>query len=92
MKLKSILPIVTLLFLVVTGPVLAHAQALGLAPAQVVQTFKPGVPFEIDLTTANNGDAPVEMSVEITDFWYNDKNEKIFNAPGTSPTDDTKAK
>jgi len=85
MKMKHIFPIVTVLFLGMTGPVLAHAQALGLAPAQVVQTFKPGVPFEIELTTANNGDAPVEMSVEITDFWYNDTNEKVFNAPGTSP-------
>jgi hypothetical protein len=85
MKTKHILPIVTVLFLAIAGPALAHAQSLGLAPAQVVQTFKPGVPFEIELTTANNGDAPVEMSVEITDFWYNDKNEKVFNAPGTSP-------
>ncbi len=64
---------------------MAVAQSLGLAPAQVVQTFKPGVPFEFELTTANGGDAAVEMSVEITDFWYNEKNEKIFTAPGTSP-------
>jgi len=25
----------------------------------------------------------VEMSVEIADFWYNEKNEKVFPAPGT---------
>src|SRR5215469_6878078 len=63
----------------------AFGQSLGLAPAQVVQTFKPGVPFEFELSTVNNGENPVEMNVEITDFWYNDKNEKVFSAPGTSP-------
>ena len=55
-----------------------HAQSLGLAPAQVVEKFKPGVPFEFDLSTVNTGEAPVDMTVEITDFWYDDKNEKFF--------------
>jgi hypothetical protein len=63
----------------------ASAQSLGLAPAQVVEKFKPGVPFQIDLSTVNNGDQPAEMTVEITDFWYNEKNEKTFTTPGTSP-------
>lgn len=63
----------------------ARAQSLGLAPAQVVEDFKPGVPFEFDLSTVNSGDAPVDMQVEITDFWYDEKNEKVFSSPGTSP-------
>jgi hypothetical protein len=63
----------------------AFGQSLGLAPAQVVQSFKPGVPFEFELSTVNNGDRAVEMNVEITDFWYNEKNEKVFSPPGTSP-------
>jgi hypothetical protein len=63
----------------------AHAQSLGLAPAQVVEKFKPGVPFEFDLSTVNTGETPVDMSVEITDFWYDEKNEKVFTSPGTSP-------
>jgi hypothetical protein len=63
----------------------AHAQSLGLAPAQVVEKFKPGVPFEFDLSTVNTGDAPVDMNVEVTDFWYDEKNEKVFSSPGTSP-------
>jgi hypothetical protein len=63
----------------------ARAQSLGLAPAQVVQEFKPGVPFEFDLSTVNSGDTPVDMHVEITDFWYDEKNEKVFSLPGTSP-------
>lgn len=62
-----------------------RAQSLGLAPAQVVENFKPGVPFEFDLSTVNTGETPVEMHVEITDFWYNEKNEKVFTSPGTSP-------
>lgn len=63
----------------------AHGQSLGLAPAQVVEKFKPGVPFEFDLSTVNTGETPVDMSVEITDFWYDEKNEKVFSSPGTSP-------
>src|SRR5205807_6119351 len=63
----------------------ARAQSLGLAPAQVVEKFKPGVPFQFDLSTVNTGDTPVDMHVEITDFWYNEKNEKVFSSPGTSP-------
>jgi hypothetical protein len=63
----------------------AHSQSLGLAPAQVVEKFKPGVPFEFDLSTVNTGENAVDMSVEITDFWYDEKNEKVFSSPGTSP-------
>jgi hypothetical protein len=63
----------------------ANAQSLGLAPAQVVETFKPGVPFQFDLSTVNSGDTAVDMHVEITDFWYDEKNEKVFSSPGTSP-------
>lgn len=85
MKNKLPLLFTAILVSVISWPVLSYSQSLGLAPAQVVQKFKPGVPFEFDLTTANSGDMPVEMSVEITDFWYNENNEKMFNAPGTSP-------
>jgi hypothetical protein len=63
----------------------ARAQSLGLAPAQVVETFKPGVPFQFDLSTVNSGDTAVDMHVEIADFWYDEKNEKVFPSPGTSP-------
>ncbi|MGC2697795.1 MAG: hypothetical protein WA738_18565 [Candidatus Angelobacter sp.] len=63
----------------------SRAQSLGLAPAQVVEKFKPGVPFEFDLSTVNTGDTPADMNVEITDFWYDEKNEKVFSSPGTSP-------
>jgi len=67
------------------SPFRGLAQTLGLAPAQVVQTFKPGVPFDFALSTVNNGENPVEMNVEITDLWYTEKGEKIFPAPGSSP-------
>lgn len=63
----------------------ALAQSIALAPAQIVEDFKPGVPFEYSLAVANNGNDPVELHVQITDLWYNEKNEKVFNAPGTSP-------
>ena len=63
----------------------ASAQSIALAPAQIVEQFKPGVPFEYALSVQNNGSQAAELHVQITDFWYNEKNEKVFSAPGTSP-------
>lgn len=63
----------------------ASGQSVGIAPAQVVQIFKPGIPFEIELASVNKSNDPIEMSVQITDLWYNEKNEKVFSTPGTSP-------
>ncbi len=85
MYFRTSLRAAVLLSLASLAPCGLSAQSLGLAPAQVVQDFKPGVPFELELNTVNRGGNPVEMSVSITDFWYNENNEKIFTAPGTSP-------
>jgi len=63
----------------------ANAQTLGLAPAEVQYKFKPGQPFQFDLSVSNDGDSPVVMQVDVTDLWYNDKNEKTFGPPGSSP-------
>lgn len=63
----------------------SSAQSIGLAPAQIVSDFKPGVPFEQELSVANSGSEPVELHVQITDLWYNEQNEKTFTAPGISP-------
>jgi len=64
---------------------LCSAQSIGLAPAQIVTDFKPGVPFEYELGVSNSGVEAVELHVQITDFWYNEKNERVFTAPGISP-------
>jgi len=63
----------------------AGAQSLALAPAEVQYSFKPGQPFQFDLSVSNNGDSPTVMQVSVTDLWYNDKNEKLFGPPGSSP-------
>lgn len=80
-------PPILLLFVLAIACAQPHAaaQSLGLAPGEVREKFRPGVPFEIDLATSNDGPTPVEMSVEIADFWYNEKGEKTFPAPGTAP-------
>src|SRR5215467_3300208 len=84
MKKHAPLMLLTL-FAIACWPLSAAGQSLGLAPGEVREKFKPGVPFEFDLATSNDGSTPVEMSVEIADFWYNEKNEKVFPAPGTAP-------
>jgi hypothetical protein len=63
----------------------SKAQSIGLSPAQLVENFKPGVPFEQELTVQNYGGDTVELHVQITDFWYNEKNEKVFDTPGSQP-------
>jgi len=57
----------------------------GLTPAMVVKTFHPGQPFEVELVVSNGSTAPVLMRGLAMDFWYNEKNEKIFSPPGTLP-------
>jgi hypothetical protein len=74
-----------LLPIVFAAAIPAYTQSVGLAPAQIVTDFKPGMPFEYSLNVANNGNETTELHVQISDFWYNEKNEKVFNAPGTSP-------
>lgn len=82
---RSYISISAFLLLAMLVPAAALAQSVGLAPALIKQQFKPGVPFELELATINNGQTPVEMSVQVTDFWYDQKNEKVFSEPGTSP-------
>ena len=77
--------VVLLLLAAIICPMAALAQSVGLAPGVLRDRFKPGVPFELELATVNSGDAPVEMNVQITDLWYDQKNEKTFSDPGTSP-------
>jgi hypothetical protein len=67
-----------------TVPV-ARAQSLGLVPAEVDYAFKPGQPFEFELSSTNHTQVPVDMRVTVTDLWYNEKNEKVFGPPGSSP-------
>lgn len=85
-KLSRIAPVLGLAALwMAIAPLPAGAQSLALAPAEVQYAFKPGQPFEFELSVSNGGDSPAMMEVHVTDLWYNNKNEKLFNAPGTSP-------
>ncbi len=82
-RLCSVLGAATLWLGLAALPV--GAQSLGLAPAEVQYRFKPGQPFQFELSISNDGGAPVLMRVAVADFWYDDKNEKLFNPAGSSP-------
>ena len=94
MKRHSPIAIV-LLLLVLTVALPARAQSVGLAPGEVRADFKPGSPFQFEINVQNYGSTPVQLTVEINDFWYSDKSEvndkgdvvypKVFGTPGTSP-------
>ncbi len=63
----------------------AHAQSLGLTPAEIQYKFKPGQPFQFEIAVSNGGSKTQVMRASITDLWYNEKNEKLFNPAGSSP-------
>jgi hypothetical protein len=63
----------------------ASAQSIALAPAEVQYTFQPGTPFQFELSVSNGSGKPTVMRTSVTDLWYNEKNEKTFGAPGSSP-------
>src|SRR5438876_3474235 len=62
-----------------------YAQSLALAPAEFQYRFKPGQPFQFEVAVSNSSSSPMVMRANVTDLWFNEKNEKLFNAPGTSP-------
>lgn len=49
----------------------------------VVQEFKPGEPFAIDLQVTNGNGTPLPMRGVALDFWYDDDNKNVFSPPGT---------
>lgn len=63
----------------------AVGQSLGLAPAEVQATIVPGQPVQFEVGVSNNTEAPVAMRTTVSDFWYNDKNDKLFGPPGSLP-------
>ncbi len=72
------------LLLVAVRPARAEMK-YGLTPAMVVRTFKPGQALEVELDVSNGSASPILMRGIAMDFWYNDKNEKVFAAPGSMP-------
>ncbi len=58
---------------------------IGLAPGMVVQEFKPGQPFEIECFVSNGTESPMQMRGYVNDWWYNEKNEKVFGPPTNAP-------
>jgi hypothetical protein len=68
------------------APPFLHAQvAAGLSPALVNQTFKPGQPFDLELTVTNGRDAPVQMRGVVMDWWYDEANQKVLGPAGSLP-------
>jgi hypothetical protein len=86
MQRRSVLAVCALL---VAAPALApavSAQSLGLTPAEIRASFKPGQIVQFDLSVSNDGDTPVAMRTVAMDLWFDPAtNEKVFGAPGTLP-------
>jgi hypothetical protein len=79
------------LFLLLAGtvawifPSSLRAQSFAMAPAEIDHAFKPGQPFSFQIAVSNDSDQNAALRVTVTDLWYDSKNEKTFDTPGTSP-------
>ena len=75
------------LLLLATLLVAQHATAQGLAvvPATFEKTYKTGQTLELAFTVVNDTSKPIAMQATALDWWYNDKNEKVFGTPATYP-------
>ncbi|HEY2384952.1 MAG TPA: hypothetical protein VGK48_27575 [Terriglobia bacterium] len=84
MKKRNLI-LLCITFVLGAGVPPAGAQSLGLTPAEFQYRFKPGQPFQFEIAMSNTGSTPAAMRANITDLWYNAKNEKLFNPAGSSP-------
>src|SRR5579871_745301 len=82
---KRILLLLCTTFALGASALPAGAQSLGLTPAEIQYRFKPGQPFQFEIAMSNSGSMPALMRANVTDLWYNAKNEKLFNPAGSSP-------
>jgi hypothetical protein len=64
---------------------IGQAQSLGLTPGYVDIKFTPGHPVSFDMEFTNASSTPMRMHASVTDWGFNEKNEKTFPAPGTLP-------
>jgi hypothetical protein len=67
------------------SPARLLAQGLAVVPATLEQTYKPGQALEMSFTVVNDTSKPIAFQATAMDWWYNDKNEKVFAVPGTYP-------
>ena len=65
--------------------VAAQAQSLGLTPAYIDATVKRGMSYKQGFTISNNTNTRLRFKCFPGDYWYNDKNEKLFGRAGTLP-------
>jgi hypothetical protein len=82
--IKKLLLLIIIVFAAAEASAL-YAQSLALSPAEFQHRFKPGQPFQFEIGVSNSSDKPMVMRANVTDLWYNEKNEKLFTAPGSSP-------
>jgi hypothetical protein len=82
--LKHALWISSIVIMLVSVSLTAQT-TIGMAPAMVVQDYKPGQPFEMEFSVSNGTSVPMEMRGSVTDWWYNTNNEKTFGPPTNAP-------
>lgn len=81
-NLRFLLPVLILLLLVC--PAQAQSQ-IGLSPAFMEATLKPGSVYTQDFTISNKTSTRVRMRAYVRDFWYDENNQRLEGLPGTHP-------
>jgi hypothetical protein len=82
---KAFLSAAGSLLLGLLAPLHAGAQGLAVVPATFEKSYKGGQTVELNFAVVNDTAKPIVMQATAMDWWYNDKNEKVFGTPNTYP-------
>lgn len=74
--------IISLLMLVTAN---CFGGTLSVSPSYHEISTKPGESIKETVTIYNSGNEPMKVSLSVGDFWFDEKNNRIFPAPGSSP-------
>jgi hypothetical protein len=64
---------------------LANAQSLGLTPAMMDATVKRGSSYTNTFTLSNGTSTRLRVHCSVSDYWYDDKNQRVTGRAGTLP-------
>jgi hypothetical protein len=62
-----------------------HAQSLGLSPAMMDATVKRGATYTNTFTLTNGTNARLRVHCSVSDYWYDDHNQRMTGRAGTLP-------
>jgi hypothetical protein len=85
--MKNLLILVAAAYMTLLGCAIdpIHAQSLGLSPAMMDATVKRGATYTNTFTLSNGTSARLRVHCSVSDYWYDDHNQRMTGRAGTLP-------